>query len=239
MRDIAELITNIRNGTSSAHAYILEGSPKAARENFVRELLAGLDVHGLDIVRMEKSGKNGYRTKDAEPFIERLEMRAYGDHLVGLIDDADSLGEPVQNKLLKTLEEPRPKVMIILGASNRDALLSTVRSRCGIIRLSDYTDAAEDEHDAEGLKKAAAMMTGGGAAFHEFRDAVDKSVKSRSDALDLLDMIEDGLRERMMKGNDPALMARRIETAERARMDIERDMDRGKALKRLFLELQG
>lgn len=238
MRDIAELIANIKNGQSSAHAYILEGSPKAAREEFVQKLLAGLGVHGLDIVRMEMSGKNGYLTKDAEPFIERLEMGAYGDHLIGLIDDADSLGEIIQNKLLKTLEEPRPKVMIILGAANRDSLLSTVRSRCGTLRLSDYMDAAgEDERDTEGLRKAAAMMTAAETAFHEFRDAIEKSVRSRPDALALIDMLEDLLRDQMMSGNDPALMAEHIETAEKTRVDIERDMDKNKALKRLYLEL--
>ena len=238
MRDKAELIANIKSGQSSAHAYILEGSPKEARDSFVQQLLAGLGVHGLDIVRMEMSGKNGYLTKDAEPFIERLEMGAYGDHLVGLIDDADSLTEVIQNKLLKTLEEPRPKVILILGTSNRDSLLSTVRSRCSTLRLSDYMETAEEEQrDTEGLGKAAALMTDSEKAFHEFRDAVEKSVKSKADALALIDMLEDGLRERMIRGEEPALMAGCIEAAERTRMDIERDMDKNKALKRLYLEL--
>ena len=239
MRDTAELIANIKSGRSSAHAYILEGSPKTAAEAFVQELLAGLGVHGLDIVRMEMSGKNGYRTADAEAFSERLEMGAYGDHLIGLIEDADSLSEIIQNKLLKTLEEPRPKVMLLLCASNRDSLLSTVRSRCGIIRLADYMDLQDEEdgRDTEGLGRAASLMTEGGAAFYEFRDAVEKSVKSRQDALALLDMLEDGLREQMLNGEDPVLSAERIEAAEMTRMDIERDMDKNKALKRLFLEI--
>ena len=238
MRDIAGLIENIKSGKSSAHAYMLEGSPKSARDAFVQELLAGLGVHGLDIVRMEMSGKNGYRTEDAAAFSERLEMGAYGDHLIGLIDDADCLTEVVQNKLLKTLEEPRPKVMIILGVSNRDSLLSTVRSRCSALRLADFTDLPdEDGRDTEGIRNTAALMTDRQAAFCEFRDALEKSVKNRSDALALIDMLEDGLREQMMKGSDPAASAERIEAAERTRMDIERDMDKNKALKRLYLEL--
>ena len=239
MRDIAELIANIKSGQSSAHAYILEGSPKNARDAFIEELLAGLGVHGLDIVRMEMSGKSGYRAADAGAFCERLEMGAYGDHLVGLIDDGDSLSEVVQNKLLKTLEEPRPKVMIIVGAANRDSLLSTVRSRCSVLRLSDYAEAAdEDERDTEGLRKAAALMSDAQAAFYEFRDAAEKSVKSRSDALTVIDLLEDSLREQMLSGTEPAKAAQRIEAAERTRMDIEREMDKNKALKRLFLELR-
>lgn len=241
MRDRAELIANIKSGRSSAHAFILEGGPKPARDGFIDELLSGLQVHGLDIVRMQMSGKNGYRTADAEAFSERLEMGAYGEYLVGLIDDADSLSEIIQNKLLKTLEEPRPNVLIILGASNRDSLLGTVRSRCGVIRLTDYIDIQEDEYgpDSEGLRKAVTAMTDSDAAFYEFRDAAEKSVKSRQDALALLDLLEDCLREQMMNGKDPALFAGRIEAAERTRMDIEKDMDKNKALKRLFLEIRG
>ena len=239
MRDIADLIANIKSGKSSAHAYILEGSPKEARDEFISGLLAGLGVHGLDIARMEMSGKNSYKVTDAQAFLERLEMGAYGDHLVGIIDDADNLGEIVQNKLLKTLEEPRPKVLIILGASNRDSLLGTVLSRCGIIRLEDYVELQDEEdgRDSEGLRKAASLMTDGKALFCEFREAADKSVKSRQDALTLIDMAEDGLREQMMNGSDPELFAERIEAAERTRMDIERDMDKSRALKRLFLEI--
>ena len=239
MRDIGELIENIRGGSSSAHAYILEGGTRAAREEFTEKLLSGLGVHGLDMVRMEMSGKNGYRVEDAGAFSERLEMGAYGSFLAGVIEDADSLSEIVQNKLLKTLEEPRDRVLIILSAANRDSLLSTVRSRCSVLRLADYMDVPEDgeEKDTEGLRAAAALMTDSEAAFCEFRDALSKSVKSRSDALALIDMLEDGLRESMMSGADPLAMAERIEMAEKARMDIERDMDRAKALKRLYLEL--
>ena len=57
MRDRAELIANIKSGRSSAHAFILEGGPKPARDGFIDELLSGLQVHGLDIVRMQMSGK--------------------------------------------------------------------------------------------------------------------------------------------------------------------------------------
>jgi len=39
------------------------------------------------------------------------------------------------NALLKTLEEPNPKVILMLTAENPDALLPTIVSRCEIIRL--------------------------------------------------------------------------------------------------------
>lgn len=238
MREVSEIAVNIAEGTSSAHAYIVEGKPAAVRERLIDSLLSGLGIHMLDIVRMQKSGKDSYKVDDANAFIERLDMGAYGSHLVGIIDDGDSLSEIVQNKLLKTLEEPRGSVIILLGTSNRDCLLSTVRSRCSVIRTADYFGEQEDEGAAaEELRAAAELMTDRDSAFHEFRAAIEKCVKTRADALALLDLLEDGLRERMLGGSDVHAMADAIELAEKARVDIERDMDKNRALKRLRLEL--
>ena len=75
--------------------------------------------------------------------------------------------------------------------------------------------------------------------FYEFREAINKCIKSKDDALFLVDSLEDVLREFMLTADDPAAYAERIELAETARADIERDMDKNKALKRLFLEMKG
>ena len=256
------IIKSIAGGDSSAHAYIVEGKAGSGRDDFIKRLSMGLECRcadlsarpcgscdacrqvaagsSMDIVRMQMSGKNGYKTEDANAFSSRLDMGAYGRYLIGIIDDADSLSETVQNKLLKTLEEPRPGVILLLGTSNPDHLLSTVRSRCGSIRLPAGQDAPDEEESekADALKAAAAMLSGEGA-FCEFRDAVEKSVKTRADALMLIDHAEEGFRERMKSGDMPAAMADRLELCEKARADIERDMDRNKALKRLRLELTG
>ena len=256
------IIKSIAGGASSAHAYIVEGKAGTGREEFIKNLSMGLECRSddvssrpcghcdacrqaaagssMDIVRMQMSGKNGYKTEDANAFSSRLDMGAYGRYLIGIIDDADSLSETVQNKLLKTLEEPRRDVILLLGTSNPDHLLSTVRSRCSIIRLQpdqDTPDVSESEK-SEAFRTAAAMLSGEGA-FCEFREAAEKCVKTRNDALILINYAEEGFRERMMSGDSPGAMAERLELCEKARADIERDMDRNKALKRLRLELAG
>ena len=255
------IIKSIAGGSSSAHAYIIEGKPGSGRDGFITKLAMGLECldpdisvrpcgrcsacrqvaadSSMDIVRMQMSGKTGYKTEDANAFSSRLDMGAYGRFLVGIIDDADSLSETVQNKLLKTLEEPRPDVILLLGTSNPDHLLSTVRSRCSSIRIQ--SDNSEDEASEELTKEIenAALLLSGGGAFCEFRDAMEKAVKTRADALTLIDRTEEIFRERMMSGDMPSDMAARLELCEKARADIERDMDRNKALKRLRLELTG
>ena len=256
------IIKSIAGGTNSAHAYIVEGRAGSGRDEFIKKLSMGLECRcddvsarpcgscdacrqvaagsSMDIVRMQMSGKTGYKTEDANAFSSRLDMGAYGRYLIGIIDDADSLSETVQNKLLKTLEEPRPDVILLLGNSNPDHLLSTVRSRCSTIRLqASQEDADGTESEKTEALKAAASLLGGEGAFCEFREALEKSVKTRSDALMLIDQAEEGFRERMRAGDMPAAMADRLELCEKARADIERDMDRNKALKRLRLELTG
>ena len=256
------IIKSIAGGASSAHAYIVEGNAGSGRDDFIKRLSMGLECRcsdissrpcgscdacrqvaagsSMDVVRMQMSGKTGYRTEDANNFSSRLDMGAYGRYLIGIIDDADSLSETVQNKLLKTLEEPRPDVILLLGTSNPDHLLSTVRSRCSTIRLQTVQDVQGDTESEKSaaLKEAAAMLCGDGA-FCEFREAIEKSAKVRVDALVIIDYAEEEFRERMISGDDPAAMADRLELCEKARADIERDMDRNKALKRLRLELTG
>jgi DNA polymerase-3 subunit delta' len=53
-----------------------------------------------------------------------------GARRVFLIDPADRMNTEAQNALLKTLEEPPPRAVLILIASRPQILLSTVRSRC-------------------------------------------------------------------------------------------------------------
>ncbi len=49
---------------------------------------------------------------------------------VFIIDEAELLNESGQNRLLKTLEEPPPRTVIMLITSSEDSLKPTVRSRC-------------------------------------------------------------------------------------------------------------
>jgi DNA polymerase-3 subunit delta' len=54
---------------------------------------------------------------------------------VGIVDGAHEVNEHGQNALLKTLEEPPSRTVLILTASAPSLLLPTVRSRCRQVRL--------------------------------------------------------------------------------------------------------
>lgn len=55
---------------------------------------------------------------------------------IAFIPQAEKLTVPAQNALLKTLEEPPAKTLLILMAPNKEALLPTIVSRCQITQLT-------------------------------------------------------------------------------------------------------
>lgn len=54
---------------------------------------------------------------------------------VYIINDADNMNQTCSNKLLKFIEEPYDDIYAILLTTNKDAIISTIRSRCQIINL--------------------------------------------------------------------------------------------------------
>lgn len=256
--------------TNSAHAFIVEAATEEARASFVKKMVQGFNClneniearpcgncpscrqieagTSMDVFHMEKSGKSAYKVDDAAAFIARLGMGSYGRHIIGIIDEADLLSEKIQNKLLKTLEEPEEGAVIIMATSNQDNLIRTVRSRCNSIRVSDYTGVVEKEIETDDVIRTVADLfiqqaTEVGSRkgnFCDCRTAIDKKIKNQADAIVLLGLLEDEYRNNMLSGHSAEMAGRMvaaIDLVELARKDIYCGMSYGKALRRLFLEL--
>lgn len=58
-----------------------------------------------------------------------------GGRRIAILDDADHLNEEGANALLKTLEEPPPRAVLILVGTSVDRQLPTIRSRSQIVRF--------------------------------------------------------------------------------------------------------
>lgn len=83
-----------------------------------------------------------------------------GNRTVVIIDKADTITERAQNRLLKTLEEPEPTVIIILLTEKISDLLPTIVSRSAVIRLKpvDSRDIAEFMIDHYGFDSDSASV---------------------------------------------------------------------------------
>jgi len=62
-----------------------------------------------------------------------------GKRRIAIVDDADALNVEGANCLLKTLEEPPPRSVLILIGTSPTKQLPTIRSRCQIVRFRPLT----------------------------------------------------------------------------------------------------
>ncbi|MEO1495723.1 MAG: DNA polymerase III subunit [Planctomycetota bacterium] len=60
---------------------------------------------------------------------------------VAIIDDADALSIESANALLKTLEEPPPRSLLVLIGTSLARQLPTIRSRCQVVRFASLSPA--------------------------------------------------------------------------------------------------
>ncbi|MDD4902518.1 MAG: DNA polymerase III subunit delta' [Patescibacteria group bacterium] len=93
-------------------------------------------LHGdFHLVRKEADKKN-ISIEQVREFIRILEMSSFlNSYKVGIIKDADDLSEGAANALLKTLEEPRQKVVVILTASRIEKIPATIVSRSQVLHF--------------------------------------------------------------------------------------------------------
>jgi DNA polymerase-3 subunit delta' len=78
---------------------------------------------------------------------------------VFVVEEADRMNMSAQNTLLKTLEEPHGRTLIILLTDQPDALLPTIRSRCQTVRFArlDEKTVSQELHK-RGLDAATASQ---------------------------------------------------------------------------------
>ena len=149
-----------------AHAYLLQGAPHGAALRFAERLLNLIfnnhpQVQSRahpDIVWMEPQSKSRQITIDeVRDLIRQLSQTSFaGGWKAGVILCADRMTDQAANALLKTLEEPSARTLLILVTDEPQSLLATIASRCQRISLSD-----EDEEVSRHWKDPLLDILGG------------------------------------------------------------------------------
>src|SRR6185312_6892575 len=76
------------------------------------------------------------RIEQVRELAEELALTSHqGGYKIGILSPADSLNRFAANALLKTLEEPPPRTLLILVASQPSRLPPTILSRCQKLRV--------------------------------------------------------------------------------------------------------
>lgn len=151
---LAFLDESLRNN-QVANAYIFSGPDDLGKATIARALAKNLlfrdrpdladsenteqDFSSLksDFYVLEcEEGKKNISVESAREFIHSLSMSSFLDsYKIGLVKGAESLSEGAANALLKTLEEPRDKVVIILLTTNLESLPATIISRAQVLNF--------------------------------------------------------------------------------------------------------
>jgi len=125
-----------------------------------------------------------------------LALTAHGHgYKVAVFTPAEAMNPNAANALLKTLEEPPPRTLLLLVTSQPSRLLPTLRSRCSRLRLPGPTRAAAAKFLAEARGEGPweeALATTGSGPFALLEADPAALARLRSDTLDTLRDIGSG-----------------------------------------------
>jgi DNA polymerase-3 subunit delta' len=110
-----------------------------------RRIAAGAhpDLHTIEPNAGEKGVKRMIRAEDARSAIRFMaHTAAEGGWRVVIMDSPEAAGREAPNILLKTLEEPPPRAVLLLTSAAPDRLLPTIRSRCRRLDLAPLPEPA-------------------------------------------------------------------------------------------------
>ncbi len=155
--DIIQYIKNAISEDQVSHAYILNGERGSGKKMlanlFARTLLCNNNQlepcnacqsciqaessNNPDIITVqhEKIGSIGIDDIRSQVNNDILLKPYANKYKVYIIPEADKMTEQAQNALLKTIEEPPAYAVILLLTENPDQLLSTIKSRCVMLKL--------------------------------------------------------------------------------------------------------
>jgi DNA polymerase-3 subunit delta' len=150
-----------------------------------------------DVTRLSPEEDSQYiKIEPVRELIADLTLTAHGrGYKVAIFSPADALHANAAQSLLKTLEEPSKRTLILLVTSQPSRLLPTVRSRCSKLRLPGPTREAAVKYleVARGAGPWAEAMAATGAGPFELLDADPAALAQlRNETLRTLDEIGSG-----------------------------------------------
>ena len=124
-----------------SHAYLFSGQEKLGKKTLALEWVSfifGEDIskkNHPDFLFIEPINKE-IQISQIRELILRLSLKPFiAPVKVAIIDQAQAMNQEAQNCLLKTLEEPKGKALLILITEYPESLFPTILSRCETIKF--------------------------------------------------------------------------------------------------------
>ena len=173
-KDIIKYIQNAVSQNKLSHAYILNGQRGSGKKLLARLFAMTLQCESgqsepCGECRSCKQTKSDNQPdiitikheKPASISVDDIREQLNGDIMIKpysspykiyIVPEADIMTVQAQNALLKTLEEPPEYAVIFLLTENADSLLSTIRSRCVMLKLRNIKDKLVKKYLMEELQ---------------------------------------------------------------------------------------
>ncbi|MEN8790141.1 MAG: DNA polymerase III subunit delta' [Flavobacteriaceae bacterium] len=121
--------------TSKIKSHAVSGYFMEEWRRFVKEQVYGNLFDWYRLLGVErKQGQIG--VDEAHDIVKKLSLKSYeGGYKAIIIWMAETMNISASNKLLKLIEEPPPKTIIILVAEDESRILQTIRSRCQVLQF--------------------------------------------------------------------------------------------------------
>lgn len=146
------LLTKSFNEGTHAHAYLFCGGSGEEKKKVALAFAAlatehdGTGAQNPDVLMVEaQSGEDKVLIGQIRQIREFFSLASYfGGHKVVIIDAFDRLGQTASSALLKILEEPPAKSVIILLSDHPTMIMPTILSRVQKVRFSGLSPAQKD-----------------------------------------------------------------------------------------------
>ncbi|MDO5713875.1 MAG: AAA family ATPase [Tissierellia bacterium] len=129
---------------SCAHAYLFIGQSGIGKFTMAMELAKALLPRMKDLENPENhpdlhvinTDSSSIKKKEVEELIEETTKTAFQEETqVFMVKDFEKVTREGQNALLKTIEEPKKGIYILLTSSAPEMVLPTIRSRCRVVNI--------------------------------------------------------------------------------------------------------
>lgn len=161
-KDIIKYIRNAVSENKVSHAYIMNGERGSGKKMLANLFATTLqcekggpdpcnECHSCkqaesgnhpDIIHVTHEKPNTISVEDIRTQVNNdILIKPYqGPYKIYIISEADLMTPQAQNALLKTIEEPPEYAVIFLLTENAQMLLSTITSRCVMLKLRNIKD---------------------------------------------------------------------------------------------------
>ncbi len=163
--EIQNLLKQAIKNNRTSHSYLFVGTEGIGKKQIAKEFAKALlclnsnkycntcksciefdDNNNPDFVILEPD-ENSIKIEQIRELQRKVvEKPIISSQKVYIIDNSDKMTTEAQNCLLKTLEEPPKYITIILVGTNENAFLSTIKSRCTILRFKDIPQYKIEEY---------------------------------------------------------------------------------------------